>query len=87
MVIVANAGKNNAGSSSSSNSNSSSFGQSGPSACECVEQFNYYHQDGGMYKLDQDKINSCVDKFKDKNANVYPEDINSAEKNTRQKCD
>jgi hypothetical protein len=65
----------------------SSCGQSGPAACECVEQFNYYHQDGGMFKLDQDKINSCVDKFKDKNANVYPEDINSAEKNARQKCD
>ena len=55
-------------------------------ACDCIEQFNYYHQDGGMMKLDMSKLNSCVDKFKDANATTFPDDINSAEKNAREKC-
>ena len=55
-------------------------------ACDCVEQFNYYHQDGGMMKLDMAKLNTCVDKFKDANASSYPDDINTAERNARNKC-
>ena len=62
------------------------FSSCGPSACDCVEQFNYYSQDGGMFKLDQNKLNSCVDKFKDNSADFFPEDINSAEKNAKGKC-
>jgi hypothetical protein len=61
-------------------------GEKGPAACDCLEQFNYWHQEGGMYKIDQDKMNICVDKFKDENANDYPEDFNSAEKNAKSKC-
>ena len=59
---------------------------SGPSACECVEQYDYYHQDGGLLKLDQDKLNKCTEKFKDANANYYPEDTNSGERNARKEC-
>ena len=55
-------------------------------ACDCVEQFNYYNQDGGMLKLDMAKLNTCVDKFKDANATSFPDDINSAERNARYKC-
>jgi len=58
----------------------------GPSACECVEQFNYYGQDGGMLKLDRAKFDKCVEKFKDKTANQFPEDVNSARRNARKKC-
>jgi len=59
----------------------------GPSACDCVEQYNYWNQDGGLYKLDKDKMTKCTDKYKDADANTFPEDHNSAERNARKKCD
>ncbi|AMQ56172.1 hypothetical protein [Algoriphagus sanaruensis] len=61
--------------------------QSGPSACECVEQYNYWHEDGGLFKLDENKINNCTEKFRDSNANLFPEDLNSAERNVRSECE
>ena len=60
--------------------------QSGPDACECVQQYNYWSQDGGLLKIDEDLINKCTDKFKDSDATYYPEDLNSAERNARSKC-
>ena len=60
--------------------------ESGPSACECVEKYEYFRQDGGLLKLDQDKLNKCTEKFKDPNANIYPEDTNSGERNARKEC-
>mgnify|MGYP006436194921 FL=1 len=36
-------------------------GCGGPDACDCVEQYEYWSQDGGMYKLDQDLINRCTE--------------------------
>jgi hypothetical protein len=59
----------------------------GPDACECVKQYEYWSQDGGLYKLDQDLINRCTDYYKDANANSYPEDLNSAKRNAQKKCD
>ena len=64
-----------------------SCGKSGPSACECVEQYDYYNQQWGMFKLDMNKMTKCTDKFKDADANTFPEDHNSAERNARKKCD
>ncbi len=39
-----------------------------------------------MLKLDMVIINTCVDEFRDSNAKTYPNDINSAEINARNKC-
>ena len=69
----------------SSKSNNSTGG--GPDACECVKQYEYWSQDGGLFKLDQDLINRCTDYYKDANANSYPEDLNSAKRNAQKKCD
>lgn len=55
-------------------------------ACDCVEQFNYSHQDWGMDKIDMKKYRDCIEKYKDNNANDVTEYINSAEKNCRSKC-
>ena len=60
---------------------------SGPDACDCVEQFNYWSQDGGMYKLDQDLLQECVVHFSDRHKDIFPEDFDAAEKNVRNKCD
>ena len=59
----------------------------GPDACECVKQYEYWSQDGGLYKLDQDLINRCTDYYKDSDANIYPQDLNSAKRNAQEKCD
>ena len=59
----------------------------GPDACECVKQYEYWSQDWGLYKLDQDLINRCTDYYKDANVNYYPEDLNSAKRNAQKKCD
>ena len=55
-------------------------------SCECVKQYEYWSQEGGLLKLDEDLINRCTDFYKDANANSYPEDLNSAERNAQQKC-
>ena len=55
-------------------------------ACECVEQFNYFRQDGGLFNLDQKKLVKCTEEYKDASANYYPEDLNSAERNARKEC-
>jgi hypothetical protein len=62
-------------------------GCGGPDACDCVEQYEYWSQDGGMYKLDQDLINRCTEYYKDSDAIFYPEDLNTAKKNAKKKCD
>lgn len=56
------------------------------SACDCMEQFNYFHQDGGLLKIDENKLGKCIDEFKDPNANYYPEDLKSAERNAQKEC-
>ena len=58
----------------------------GPDACECVKQYEYWSQDGGLYKLDQNLINRCTDFYKDADAYSYPEDLNSAKRNAQKKC-
>ena len=58
----------------------------GPDACECVKQYEYWSQDGGLYKLDQNLINRCTDYYKDADAYSYPEDLNSAKRNAQKKC-
>lgn len=60
---------------------------SGPDACDCVEQYNYWSQDDGMYKMDKDLLLECTEYYRDKNADYYPEDINTAKKNAINKCD
>lgn len=59
---------------------------SGPNACDCVQQFEYWSQDGGLYKLDQDLVTRCTEYYKDSDAYSYPNDLNSAERNARKKC-
>jgi hypothetical protein len=58
-----------------------------PSACDCVEQFNYWSQDGGLYKINQDLITRCTDYYKDFGADSYPDDLYSAKRNAKKKCD
>lgn len=58
----------------------------GPNACECVEQYNYWNQDGGLYKINQDLINRCTNYYKDSDAYTYPADLNSARKNAKKEC-
>lgn len=60
--------------------------ETGPAACDCMEQFKYFKQDGGMSYIDMNKLNSCIDKFKDKNISDFLEGVNNAENNARQKC-
>lgn len=58
----------------------------GPDACECSEQFAYFSQDGGLFKLDNDLLNRCTDHYKDDDAYSYPEDYQSAKRNAQKKC-
>lgn len=59
----------------------------GPDACDCVEQFNYWSQDGGYFKLDQDLVTRCTEYYKDSEAYSYPDDLNTAKRNAQKKCD
>mgnify|MGYP003998038917 CR=1 FL=1 len=58
----------------------------GPDACECLKQYKYWSQDGGLLKLDKDLLHRCTDYYKDDDANFYPEDQNSAKRNAQKKC-
>ncbi len=58
----------------------------GPKPCDCVEQFKYFEQDGGLQKLDPELSDECVKKYKDDDAMIYPYDYESAKKNVLNKC-
>lgn len=57
-----------------------------PFACDCVQQFEYWNQEGGLYMLDEDLIVKCVEYYKDYDAYGYPDDMDSAARNARKKC-
>lgn len=58
----------------------------GPDPCECVEQFKYWEQDGGLLKLNHELSEDCVKKYKDSDKNAYPFDYESAKKNAIKSC-
>jgi hypothetical protein len=42
---------------------------------------------GVLYKINQDLITRCTDYYKDFGADSYPDDLYSAKRNAKKKCD